>query len=87
MPTLEELEALATKARPINEDDWGTERQVEAENEFFDVCRKLDPATFDTDGGSDFAEFCLKATTGEMLDEAMKLVRRHFDTAATPGLR
>jgi hypothetical protein len=36
------VETLAQAARPVDDDDWGSDRQVEAENLFFDaVCREL----------------------------------------------
>ena len=82
--TLEEIEELAAKARPINDADWGTERQIEAENAFFDACMEIDAATFDPDGGSNFVRWCLKATSEGMIDEAMKLVRPHFENASAP---
>ena len=31
------LEQLAAVARPINDDDYGSDRQVDAENDFFDA--------------------------------------------------
>lgn len=66
------LAELAAEARAVNEDDWGTERQIDAENRFFDECRRLRPSTFGDSG--DFADWCLKATTDERIDEAMRLI-------------
>lgn len=66
------MEQLAAEARSIDDDDWGSERQVDAENRFFDECRRHRPATFDDAG--DFADWCLKATTDERIDEAMRLL-------------
>jgi len=66
------LEQLAADARPIDETDWGSERQIDAENLFFDECRRHRPTTFDDAG--DFADWCLKATTDERIDEAMRLL-------------
>ncbi len=34
-----ELKVLADQALPINENDWGSERQVEAENKFWDALK------------------------------------------------
>lgn len=66
------LEQLAAAARPLAEEDWDSERQIDAENRFFDECRRRRPATFGDDG--DFADWCLKATTDERIDEAMRLL-------------
>lgn len=74
LPTLAALEALAATARPLNDDDWGSDRQVDAENAFFDEASKVAPE-LDSDSGSAFASFCLKATTEEMLDEALRILR------------
>ena len=54
------LEQLAAAARPINDDDYGSDRQVEAENDFFDaldqhLADKLTEVEMD-----DFDAFCLK---------------------------
>ena len=67
--TIERLSALAVVARPRDNDDHGSERQIGAENAFFDA---FNAAMGDT---GDFEDYCLKATTEEMLDEAMRLVR------------
>ena len=39
MDKLIELKVLADEALPINENDWGSERQVEAENKFWDALK------------------------------------------------
>lgn len=83
LPTLAELEALAVLAIPLNEDDWGTDRQVDAENLFFDEAAKVAPE-LDADSGSDFAAFCLKANTEDMLDEALRILRERFAPAPAP---
>jgi hypothetical protein len=67
------FEKMAAAARPIDDDDWGSDRQIEAENAFFGAC------PHDADGNvfsEDFENYCLKATTDEMIDEALRLWRR-----------
>lgn len=66
------LQQLAADARPFDDDEWGSQRQVDAENRFFDECRRRRPATFDETG--DFSDWCLKATTEERIDEALRLM-------------
>lgn len=62
--------ALAKKAYCINDDDWGTERQIEAENAFFAAVKaKLPAPVFEKLEG-----YCLKATSDEMIEEAMRLL-------------
>lgn len=67
--TFTKLESLAQDARPRDEADWGTERQINAENTFFDA---FHDAMGDT---PEFDDWCLKATTGEMIDEALRLAK------------
>ena len=66
------IDDLASQALPTGEDDCGSERQIDAENRFFDECRRRRPAIFGDRG--DFADWCLKATTNERIDEAMRLL-------------
>ena len=66
------LEQLAEDARPVDDDDWGTERQIDAENRFFDECRRRSPSKFDDAG--DFGDWCLKATSEERIDEALRIL-------------
>jgi len=68
------IEALATAARPVNDNDWGSDRQIAAENKFFRAVKAtLTPAEF-----YELEGYCLKATTDEMIDEALRLVRAKF---------
>jgi hypothetical protein len=69
---LAELQSLAKDAKATDEADWGSERQVAAENRFFDA---FHTAMGDT---SAFDDWCLKATSEEMLAEAMRLVEAKF---------
>lgn len=62
------LVSLANTARPINNDDWGSERQINAMDIFFYHAECTCPAAFD----DDFEAYCLKATDEEMIDEALR---------------
>lgn len=68
MTTVAQLQELATAARPTNDQDWGSERQLDAENAFFDAFAR---AGF---GSPAFDAFCLKATSEEMIDEALRIL-------------
>lgn len=77
----DELQKLAAIARPMDDDDYGSERQVDAENIFWNACAKALGAPYDDgyDGsglGEDFDRWCLKATTEEMLDEAIAELKK-----------
>jgi hypothetical protein len=67
-----EFERLAQDARPITDADWGTERQIAAENAFF---RAVGFEQDDDALGFEYSRFALKATTNEMLNEALRLLR------------
>jgi hypothetical protein len=63
----EKLEALAAAARPINDDEWGSERQIAAENAFHVfVSAELGADTEDMQTA--------KALSVEMIDEALRRV-------------
>jgi hypothetical protein len=68
------IEALAKVARPRTDDDWGSARQVDAENKFFRVVKQL----LEADEFEALEDYCLKATTDEMIDKALRLVRAKF---------
>ena len=63
------LEAMAKEARPVNDADWGSERQIEAENRFYEKAL----ATMGGDDRHDFEMWALKATSEEAIEEAIKL--------------
>jgi hypothetical protein len=67
---LAELDALADVARPIDDDDWGSERQAGAQNAFFIRVEAILPR----DQFEELEGFCLKANVDEMVDEAMRLI-------------
>lgn len=79
--TYDELIALADDARPksldAGGDDWGSERQIEAQNLFFQELEQVLPA----DQFGELEKWCLKATTEEMLDEGLRYARGHFGLA------
>ena len=71
--------ALGYAAKPFTDDDWGTERQVEAENAF--GCFLVDEILPVKDAQK-WEEYALKATTEEMVDYGIELVgRRHHYSA------
>jgi hypothetical protein len=61
---------LAADARPQNEADYASERQVEAQTRFFEVVEPLIPA----DKLITFVHYINKATTDEMIDEALRVI-------------
>jgi hypothetical protein len=71
MPTFAKL---AADARPVDEADWGTDRQIEAENTFFAAFHVVMGET------TDFDDWCLNATSEEMLTEALRLMQDRFGT-------
>lgn len=66
------ISMLAQDARSLNEDDWGSESQIDAQNLFFDQCAVVAPE--DLSESSDFFDDNLKATSDELIDEAMKIL-------------
>jgi hypothetical protein len=65
------IEKLAADARPINDADWGSDRQINAINLFFYHAECERPDAF----GEDFETYCLKATDEEMIDECLRRLR------------
>ena len=77
----EDLLTLASDARPkqlpdqpAGTDDWGSERQIDAQNLFFQELEQILPA----DRFAELDTWCLKATTEEMLDEGLRYARVHL---------
>jgi len=66
------LEQLAAAARPINEADFGSERQIDAENHFYDT---LDQHTvcLPIEIREAYDAFCAKATVDERITEGLRL--------------
>lgn len=70
--TFHQFEALAAPAYPLNDDDWGSNRQLDAENAFFETVERELPGIFSVE----FTHWLLKATTEEMLDETLNRIAR-----------
>lgn len=68
------LEEMAIAARPINESDWGSDRQIEAQNAFFEFVEEHFPEIM----SNEFEAFCLKATSEEMINEAIANVQNVY---------
>lgn len=62
--------ALAQAARPINDDDWGSERQIKAFNAF---CAAVE-AELPRKIFHEWEDWSIKATTDEIIDEALRLL-------------
>lgn len=85
------IKDLASAARCINEQDWGTERQIKAQNAFFDAVEKIvSKQTF-----SELEGYCMKANVDEMINEGLRVcqhamaVKREFsdyDTTTLPPI-
>jgi hypothetical protein len=72
MPTIDTLREMAKAARPVSDSEWGSDRQITAENKFCAALeRYLKPA-----GWEHFEDYALKATTEEMLDCGLMLAAR-----------
>jgi hypothetical protein len=67
--TYDKLKAMAFDAMPINDADWGSERQLDAEHDFFAEAEHCCGEFSD-----DFANWALKATTDEYIKEAMRII-------------
>jgi len=68
---LARLAELANDAKPLNDNEWGSERQIDAQNRFFDYIEKLIPAG----KFSELEDYCNKATTDEMIAEGLRIAR------------
>ena len=70
--TYAEIEKLAAAAKPLNDDEWGSERQIDAENAFFDAVKEM----VSKEVFEGLESYCLKATTDEMIEAGLQAVRR-----------
>lgn len=68
--TLAEIKELASIARPLDDDEDSTDRQIDAENAFFERVEEVLPP----DVMNKLSHYCLKATTDERIDEALHQV-------------
>lgn len=62
---------LAQDALPINDDEWGSERQIDAQNDFFEAVEKA----ISTDRFAELENYCHKANVSEMIAEGLKTLR------------
>lgn len=70
------LQALADRARPLNDEDYAFDRQVEAENEFCDaVAAILSPVQM-----AHWQAWSLKATSNEIIEEGLRLAELALST-------
>jgi hypothetical protein len=71
------FDQLRQAALPLDDEEWGSPRQMEAQNAFFVVAKRAIQAQ--PMGEAKWAnfenDFCLKATTEEMVDEAIRLMQ------------
>lgn len=74
--TLAELDTLAQEARPKNDADFGSERQIEAENAFYDAFQTV------VGDSPDFDAYCLDATLDERIDEALRIANGQTPSAS-----
>ena len=76
------IKRLAKLARPANDTDWGSERQITAENDFYiEVEKHLTP-----DQMQEFEAFSLKATADERITEALKLFAENREKEITEAV-
>jgi len=66
------LEKLGQAALPVTEDDWGSCRQIDAENDFLAAVQRVLPE----DSWDDLYVYGLKATTEERIAYALQLVKK-----------
>lgn len=64
--TNQELIELAKSAKSLNDDDWGSERQVDAENAFYAALEVEHPEIFELVTNNPY-----RPTSDEMLDDAI----------------
>lgn len=64
------LAQMAAKADPRLGHEWGSAEQIEAENKFFEAVE----AVLSAPDMADLESYCMKATTEERLDEALRLL-------------
>ena len=80
MVVVEVVPLLGLIAVPLNEDDWGSMRQVDAENKFFEMFELMvTRACFDA-----VEEYGLKATTEERVIYAIQNLYEYFGDTVLP---
>lgn len=68
---MRKLEAMASDLLGRNEADWGSDRQIRAENRFWRAAEKALGGGFPPE----FDVWCLKATHSEITSEVLRLCR------------
>jgi hypothetical protein len=69
------LEQLAKQARPTSLEDWGSNRQATAQNDFLDELDLAVTGRLTKEETEAFDACCHKATVDEMVDEGLRLAR------------
>ena len=64
---LAKLINLGMKALPIDDDEWGSHRQITAENKFHEYAKK-----YGVKYSQKLSDYLLKATTEEAVEEVLK---------------
>lgn len=68
---MEKIEKLAHLARPVNDDDYGSERQINTFNAFtIKMEQILSKEDFEL-----FEDYSMKATTDELVDYGLSLLK------------
>jgi hypothetical protein len=70
-PDSVDFDALARDALPLNNAEWGCQRQIDARNRFTEAVEAvLTRKQFEA-----YDSFCLKATTDEIIEEGLRLAK------------
>jgi len=67
---IEYLQKLLKLEKTSREEEWGSEKQIEAQNSFFEMIEELTT----TEEMERISEYALKATTEEMQDFALEVI-------------
>jgi hypothetical protein len=71
--TINEISELIAQARPIDESDYASERQVNLENKVYDYLKTVLTAQ----QFKSFTKYCDRASVDERLDAALYVVNGH----------
>jgi hypothetical protein len=73
MKSFNTIEKMALDALPINDDEWGSERQTDACNAFFLALEACLPKCY----FEEVEDYAMKATTEEMVFYGIDMLRKH----------
>lgn len=73
---LQELHGMAENARPLNEDEWGSERQINAQNAFFEYLERV----LTREQFGQLEDDNDKATSDEMINNGLRILGLMADT-------